>query len=107
MARFPLHPPAVVELIPRIPPSVGPDSLLAHLLQAAADADIAEGLLDRARVAYSNAPTEANLDSLRAQSGVALAREARFDDLWREASAFWMDARALSPPRPRWPGAPL
>jgi hypothetical protein len=74
-----------------------PDGLLRRLLAALEEAEEAEGMLERARMAYATGPTEARLDRVRDASRWALQKEVEFDTLWTEALAIWQ----AEPPRLR------
>ena len=92
-------------MVPRASPWAPADTMLGELLAAAAEAETAEEALESARSAFQREPTGTNLDHLRDESARALEKEARFDSLWREASAAWFAAPPQPKPRPRWPGA--
>lgn len=74
-----------------------PDGLLRRLLAALEEAEEAEGMLERARMAFAAGPTEARLDRVRSASRWALQKEVEFDALWSEALATWQ----AGPPRAR------
>lgn len=60
--------------------------LLARLLEASRDADVAEKVLADARSRYGREPSPTALEKMREASIVALEKELRFEAIWKDAA---------------------